>query len=58
VNSRKRMDKEPRDLETLMLEIMMLISEIRQNIKEEEMDKVVHELTECMNCYFQPFKKY
>jgi len=37
-----------------MLDIMMLISEIRQSIKEEQMDQVIKELKECIDCYFQP----
>lgn len=50
----KRLQSDPKELEVLMLDIMMLISEIRQSIKEEQMDQVIKELKECIDCYFQP----
>ena len=51
-NARERLDKEPREIDAIQFDIMMLVMEINNSIKKEDKKKVYEDLKRFIDIYF------
>jgi len=52
LNTKERLDKEPREKEIILFDIMMLVMEINNSIKKEDKPKVYEDLKSFIDIYF------
>lgn len=56
INGRSRFDKEPRAVDDIVMEIMMLICELNHYIPNDAKENTVNDLKKCLDIYLRTKK--